>query len=238
MGNGLEKIFQNIEKARKTNTHTSTKNFCEICGNELANGYTICSSRCKLIREVRKNPERIANTIIPPKYAKAKLEDFPELIEKVKKIMAGEWEGFFICGDVGRGKTHLAGAITRDYIPMAIDSKGVCSVIWRLVPALLGEIKSGWADGKNNLDDYCNCMLLVLDDFGAEHSTDWSLTTLYTIIATRIDHCRKTIITSNLSLDRIAEVEPRIVSRRIASRISSPSFAKIKLDGDDRRAKR
>ena len=223
-----------VENARRVNSHTSKANFCEECGKEIfVQTDKFCGKRCKNISISRKNPTGFVSEIIPPRYVNASLEDMPERQVRIEKAIAGEWDGFFIFGDVGRGKTHIAAAIAKAYLPNTFKQDGSCGIVWRLTPKLLSEIKAGWKTGNDDFKKYEECKLLILDDFGAEQTTDWSLTTLYTIIATRIDYCRKTIVTSNFTLDRIAEIEPRI-----ASRLSSPDFLKIELKGEDRRVKR
>ncbi len=65
------------------------------------------------------------------------------------------------------------------------------------------------------LDYYCNAHLLLLDDFGLGKPTDWILEILYLIINHRYDFLKKTIFTSNCSLEEVAKIfgDDRIVSR-------------------------
>lgn len=231
MENQKEIVESIIKKMKKTSTHTSKQNLCKVCGKEVRGG-DICSTACLYRYAAENEPQKLIDKIIPMKYAKAKLEDFPDIMTKVKKSITGEWEGFFISGGIGRGKTHLAAAVAREMLNYSIVGANA-SIVWRLVPKLLCDIKEGWAKGEQKTKVYEDCKLLILDDLGAEQTTDWSMTTLYTIIATRIDHCRKTIITSNMTLSGLAKIEPRI-----ASRLSSPDFLKIELKGEDRRVKR
>jgi DNA replication protein DnaC len=68
---------------------------------------------------------------------------------------------------------------------------------------------------KSVLDYYKECHLLVLDDFGTVKPTDWVLQTLYSLINYRYEYMKKTIFTSNFSLDELAYVlgDDRITSR-------------------------
>jgi DNA replication protein DnaC len=80
------------------------------------------------------------------------------------------------------------------------------------------------------IEHYSNVQLLVLDDLGAEKTSDFALQSLYIIIDKRYSEMRHTIITSNLSVDEIAGK----VGDRIASRIAGMCRV-IELKGRDRR---
>ena len=82
------------------------------------------------------------------------------------------------------------------------------------------------------LKDYFNTPLLILDDLGAEKTTDWALQSLYIIINKRLSEELQTIITSNLSLDELRDK----IGDRIASRIAGMCKI-VKLTGRDRRLK-
>lgn len=68
------------------------------------------------------------------------------------------------------------------------------------------------------LQDYMNADLLVIDDIGVGKvaGSDWALTCLYVLINHRYEYNKQTIITSNLSLEQLADV---IDDERIPSRI-------------------
>ena len=66
------------------------------------------------------------------------------------------------------------------------------------------------------IEFYSELDLLILDDLGTVKITDWIIQQLYTIINNRYDNLKTTIITSNLSLDKIADI---IEDDRITSRI-------------------
>jgi DNA replication protein DnaC len=62
--------------------------------------------------------------------------------------------------------------------------------------------------------DYSRKALLCLDDLAAEKVSDYTISTLYLILNQRGEHGRLTIVTSNLSLDAIAQrLDDRIASR-------------------------
>lgn len=77
---------------------------------------------------------------------------------------------------------------------------------------------------------YSKADLVVLDDLGAEKTSEFALQSLYIIIDKRYSEMCPTIITSNLTVDEIAEK----VGDRIASRIAGMCRV-IELRGRDRR---
>jgi DNA replication protein DnaC len=86
--------------------------------------------------------------------------------------------------------------------------------------------------GTSLIEKYAGKKCLILDDLGVEKTTEWSLQTLYTIIDRRYREEKQTLITSNLTLDEIAEK----VGDRIASRIAGMCKV-VEIKGRDRRLK-
>jgi DNA replication protein DnaC len=75
--------------------------------------------------------------------------------------------------------------------------------------------------------------VLVLDDIGVEMSTDWAYQMLYLIIGERYNEMRPTIITSNLSLQKLGD---KFQDTRIPSRIEGMCQGHIyKMQGKDYR---
>jgi DNA replication protein DnaC len=123
-------------------------------------------------------------------------------------------------GVTGCGKTHLAIAALKEF-------KG--GKRFMTAPDLLLEIRSAFNGGEESEDEIIRkCAeypLLVLDDLGAEKSTEYSITTLYIIIDRRIRDCKQTIITTNLTLAQIEET----LGARIASRLAGMENVTIKM---------
>lgn len=158
-----------------------------------------------------------------------------------KKFMAAQAKedgrSLFVTGSFGTGKTHYAIAAMKYYIDNLPDS---CFVqpfnrlpAFITVPELLLKIRSVFSLQKCEdeiVDKYANVALLVLDDLGAEKTTEFSLQTLYIILNRRYNEQLQTIITSNLTLD---EVKDRL-GDRIASRVAGMCSV-LKIVGKDRR---
>ena len=65
-----------------------------------------------------------------------------------------------------------------------------------------------------SLNFVLDCDLLILDDLGAEFSTNFSVSVIYNIINSRLVEGKPTIISSNLTAKELeARYSPRVVSR-------------------------
>jgi DNA replication protein DnaC len=105
--------------------------------------------------------------------------------------------GLFFLGDPGVGKTHLAVAILKQ----AIITRGARGVFYD-TRDLLKLIRSTYNNEvkQTELDVLRPVMeadLLVLDDLGAEKTSEWVEETLNLIVNTRYNERRATVFTSN-----------------------------------------
>ncbi len=156
-------------------------------------------------------------------------------------------QSYFITGNVGVGKTHLAVALIRKYIShikpyyddqrkeYMLDINHSALPVFIEVPELLLRIrasyhKDSYETEMDIVDRYTYAPLLVLDDLGVEKASDFSTLMLYLIINRRCSNELTTIITSNLSIDEINER----LSTRIGSRIKGMCKI-IGMTGHDRR---
>jgi DNA replication protein DnaC len=96
-------------------------------------------------------------------------------------------------------------------------------------PELLNKIKQGFEDKSDQaiLDHYSSVYFLIIDELGVEKVSDWALQTLYLIINRRYENMKKTIITSNFTLEELAA---RLNDDRITSRIERMCKIEEKLD--------
>jgi DNA replication protein DnaC len=166
---------------------------------------------------------------IPPLYRNARLADFKEAtIARVRLFFSQpDALGLLIVGPTGVGKTYLAAAITRELI------ENRQPVHFLEVSRLYSELRECMRSDESEetlLAQYVNVRWLVLDDFGAGALTDFERRYALDLLNRRANAKRKTILTTNLRLEEIAEK----VDERIASRLSG--FQQIEAQGKDRRA--
>lgn len=116
-------------------------------------------------------------------------------------------------GNTGLGKTHLSLSIAGVLIERGFG------VVYASTPNLVSQLEKehfSYNKTDNNTYDYLtDCDLLILDDLGTEFVTNFSTTTIYNMLNSRILLGKPTIISTNLS---IKEME-KIYSERFVSRI-------------------
>ena len=116
-------------------------------------------------------------------------------------------------GAPGLGKTHLSAAIARE-----VSEKGF-SVVYDTASRVFERFeqqKFGREDEETSADveRVLNCDLLILDDLGTEMTTAFVQSALYQIINSRLMEKKSTIISSNLSPEKLAQrYTPQIASR-------------------------
>ncbi|HWP96264.1 MAG TPA: ATP-binding protein [Syntrophomonadaceae bacterium] len=144
-------------------------------------------------------------------------------------------KGLFIKGPVGTGKSHLSVSILRAIIqnhseyfgttasePAYIGEpvyEGYCCSMVSLVD-LLGLLRESFraeqlrAPAHRLLRRARSDVLVILDDIGAEKSSDWVEEQLYALIDARYRMLRSTIFTTNCTMKQLeAQIGSRSVSR-------------------------
>jgi DNA replication protein DnaC len=143
------------------------------------------------------------------------------LVKALKEI--GE-ESVVLSGKTGCGKTHLAVAMMRVY------KVSVLGATFITAPELLLKIRTAFSPNATETEEgiirhYSDVELLVIDDLGAEKTSEYSITTLYLIIDRRNRELKKTIITTNLTLQEVEET----LGARMASRLADMKIIKINM---------
>lgn len=171
--------------------------------------------------------KRLTLARIPLKFAGKSFDNFSTARSQQRKTVlqvtrsyaesfnfnAGPPSGLILKGDVGCGKTHLAVAILQHVL-----RKGYTGLYYNMVD-LLSEIRDTFnpntAQSEHEfLDELNEPDLLVLDDLGAEKTTEFVNDRLYLIINRRYECCRPILVTTNLSMDELADkMGKRSVSR-------------------------
>jgi DNA replication protein DnaC len=143
-----------------------------------------------------------------------------------------EFNNLFFYGDVGVGKTFLSTCIAKEIMNREY------SVLYFSAPQLFNTLAKNAFD-KNDIDAHnmCeyifDCDLLIIDDLGTEYTNAFIASQFFTCINERLLHRKSTIISTNLSLESLAD----LYTERSFSRITS-RYSLLKIVGDDIRIKK
>ena len=111
-----------------------------------------------------------------------------------------------------------------------------------LIPMLIAQLFNTLAqntfdkkdvDARNMSEYIFECDLLIIDDLGTEYTNSFIASQFFTCINERLLHRKSTIISTNLSLESLAD----LYTERSFSRITS-SYSLLKIIGDDIRIKK
>ena len=121
-------------------------------------------------------------------------------------------ENLLLFGAPGLGKTHLSAAIARE-----VSERGY-SVVYDTAGHIFEQFenqKFAREEGADSqVERVLSCDLLILDDLGSEMTTAFVQSALYQIVNTRLLERRSTIISTNLSPEKLAQrYTPQIASR-------------------------
>ena len=134
----------------------------------------------------------------------------------------GEGKGLILTGGAGSGKSHLAAAVLNILLAKGIECRFVS------VPALMAQIRrrfEGKGDDEGDpIEPLLTAEVLVLDDAGAEKSSEWTQERMYELVDTRYRAMRSTILTTNLPP---AELEKAIGSRSMDRLLQTCKLVKL-----------
>lgn len=195
---------------------------CRFCGHTFdvpRKDVEFCSDRCRKLYERVQAPEAVLRVSgVPKRFLGsslanfegdrrlfAPLTDFPEHMTMV-----------FFSGNIGAGKTHCAVGLLREAM-LRDPREGHFVTSTDLFLELRATMSATSETEHQVMSNYTRNTLLVLDDLGAEKLSEYVRQSWYHVIETRYSEMRPTIVTSNLSLDEVAEA----YGDRIASRLGS-----------------
>ena len=164
--------------------------------------------------------------------SRSMMEDTLRICHHFIDSFGTEFNNLFFYGSVGVGKTFLSTCIAREIMEREF------SVLYFSAPQLFSVLTQTKFDRNDvdskNMNDYIfNCDLLIIDDLGSEYTNAFIAAQFFTCINERLIHKKSTIISTNLSLESLAN----LYTERSFSRITS-SYALLKIIGDDIRIKK
>lgn len=185
--------------------------------------------RCDCWRE-RVGRERLADANIPKRYQHCTLDNFLAYNESLTRAVSqarrlveafpAATTGLFLEGQPGVGKTHLAVAVLK-----AIVERSGARGLFYDTRDLLRIIRSTYDPAIRTtelevLRPVLTADLLVLDDLGAEKTSEWVDETMNLIVNTRYSERRMTLFTSNYP-DIPDDTDPNSLLFRIGARMRS-----------------
>lgn len=145
---------------------------------------------------------------------------------RAARAFAEKPQGWLVLGGGnGSGKTHLAAAIANYRLARGKPA------LFVVVPDLLDHLRAAYAPGSpvtydRRFEEVRATPLLILDDLGAQRSTEWAWEKLYQILVYRRSWELPLVVTTNLDiLDIGGSGNPdgrrsALLDRRVASRLS------------------
>ncbi len=185
--------------------------------------------RCDCWRE-RVGRTRLADANIPKRYQHCTLDNFLAYNESLQRAVTQGRQlaeafpragvGLFLEGQPGVGKTHIAVAVLKQIVE-ATGARG----LFYDTRELLRLIRSTYDPSIRTteievLRPVLSADLLVLDDLGAEKTSEWVDETMNLIVNTRYSERRLTLFTSNYP-DIPDDTDPNALIFRIGARMRS-----------------
>ncbi|MBQ8510264.1 MAG: ATP-binding protein [Clostridia bacterium] len=208
--------------------YTSVKYECEICQDTGFVGTKLCECMRRDLILAGYESSGIGRLIQTQSFETFRLDYYsrsPEERRNMEHILdicrryaddftADKGANLLFCGTTGLGKTHLSTAIAKVVIERGFD------VVYDTTQNILSDFEyERFSRSYNDTTEprtgkYFDCDLLIIDDLGAEMTNQFTLSCLYNVINTRINHSQAMIISTNLTQKDIRErYSDRITSR-------------------------
>ena len=210
----------------------------ESCGCEGELQAAEAEKAAEVANRLREEQIRRANLLkevgITRRYENAEVFD-PRCAQYLRDFGECSGNGLYIYGEVGTGKTSLANALAREFAFAGYK------VILTTTIGMLEKIQDTYGKEASSLlacHGYGECDVLVLDDFGKESASAWSVMTIFQIVNMRYESMLPTIVTTQYSpfdlnkrLGRAGEKES---AAAIVSRLRG-TMEVVHLTGPDKR---
>ena len=140
------------------------------------------------------------------------------------------YRNLFLTGAPGLGKTFLTACIARTVAERgySVVYDTAVNIFTRFEEQKFSRDELDIRDARDETRRYLRCDLLILDDLGSEMTTPFVQSALYTLVNTRLTAGRRTVISSNLSMDEVR----RRYSGQTASRLEG-EYQVLPFYGED-----
>ena len=140
-------------------------------------------------------------------------------------------KNFLLMGATGLGKTHLSTSVAK-----VVIEKGY-KVVYDTIDGVLSDFEAERFKDTMTDDElserYFKCDLLIIDDLGCEVKNQFTVSCLYSLVNTRINQGRSTVINTNLTYEELRDV----YADRITSRVFGEFIPLVFKGSDIRRLK-
>lgn len=140
----------------------------------------------------------------------------------------GDPYGLLLYGNVGGGKTYMAAAIANRLIDRGF------SVLQTDIGSVATLMESSFEKRQSNIERILSYDLLVVDDIGAQRSTEYMMQHVYAIIDGRYRYGRPMVITTNLDGEQMSQLQSGGSWSRIFDRILEVCYP-VKVIGNRRK---
>ena len=126
------------------------------------------------------------------------------------------FNNLFLSGAPGLGKTFLSACIARTVSEngFSVVYDTAVNIFSRFEDKKFSRDADDTREARDKTRRYLSCDLLILDDLGSEMTTPFVQSALYTLINSRLTADRRTVISSNLSMEDVRRrYAPQIASR-------------------------
>ena len=217
------------------------KYFCPLCGDTGIVENRLCECHIELIKQMsfneagKKSPLKFCRfsdfklDYYDDKYSaeydcspRQRMSDILDFCKAYSDSFDVNSPSVLMFGETGLGKTHLSLSIAGEVI-----NKGY-KVIYNSAQNIFNELQKE-RFGKSDTNGEYEAMvlesdLLVIDDLGAEFSTQFTNAALYNIVNTRINSALPTIISTNLDFKGLEERYTRRLSSRFIGEYAALNF--------------
>ena len=136
--------------------------------------------------------------------------------------------GYLLWGSVGTGKSYFAGCIANALMEQEVAVRMTSFAL------ILNDLAANVQGRNEYIGRLCRAPLLILDDFGVERGTEYSLEQVYHVIDSRYRSKKPLIVTTNLSLQELqhpqdtahARIYDRVLEMCAPIRFSGENFRK------------